>query len=72
LPEPFGPISPIRSPSDTVKETFWKSGVIPYCFDRPWALMMGAKLIDVLCKPKAASAEGQNGARHFWLEVLKS
>src|SRR5215469_1319444 len=34
---------PIRSPSDTVKQTFWNSEVIPYRFASPWALMMGTK-----------------------------
>ena len=29
FPEPFGPIKPIRSPSDTVNDTFWKSGLAP-------------------------------------------
>ena len=29
LPEPFGPMTPMRSPSDTTNETFWKSGTTP-------------------------------------------
>ena len=32
LPEPFGPIRPMRSPSEMVKETFWKSGFAPKAF----------------------------------------
>src|ERR1035438_6278704 len=41
LPDPFGPISPIRSPSEMVKETFWKSGFAPKDFDSSCALMRG-------------------------------
>ena len=32
LPEPFGPIRPMRSPSDTVKEISWNSGATPNRF----------------------------------------
>jgi hypothetical protein len=42
FPEPFGPISPIRSPSETVKEMFWKSTVDPKDLEIPCALMIGA------------------------------
>src|SRR5207249_11290580 len=48
LPEPFGPITPMRSPSDTVKEIFWKSGAAPYLFDSPCALMIGGKFLGLL------------------------
>jgi hypothetical protein len=41
FPEPFGPINPIRSPSETVKETFWKSGLAPKAFEIPCALRIG-------------------------------
>src|SRR5579859_2250976 len=41
LPEPLGPISPMRSPSETVKETSWNSGVAPKAFEIPWALTIG-------------------------------
>jgi hypothetical protein len=41
LPEPFGPINPMRSPSETVKEMFWKSGFAPKDFDISCALMIG-------------------------------
>jgi hypothetical protein len=43
LPDPFGPITPIRSPSETVKERFWKSGALPYLLESPCALISGAK-----------------------------
>src|SRR5579863_362951 len=54
---------PIRSPSDTVKETFWNSEVIPYRFASPWALIMGTKsrcaprlsLEDYCAKPSSFS-----------------
>ena len=48
LPEPFGPITPMRSPSDTVKEMFWKSGATPYLFDNPCALIIGGKFFGLL------------------------
>src|SRR5439155_19527511 len=41
LPQQFRSITPIRSPSDTVKEMFSKSGDTPYFLDRPCALMIG-------------------------------
>ena len=41
FPEPFGPIRPMRSPSETVNETFWKSGFAPKCFEIPCAFMIG-------------------------------
>jgi hypothetical protein len=41
LPDPFGPIRPIRSPSETVKETFRKSGVAPKAFEISCALIIG-------------------------------
>jgi hypothetical protein len=41
LPEPFGPISPMRSPSETVKETFWNRGFAPKAFEMSCALMIG-------------------------------
>ena len=41
LPEPLGPISPIRSPSEMVKETFWKSGFAPKVLVICCALTMG-------------------------------
>jgi hypothetical protein len=41
LPEPLGPITPMQSPSDTVKERFSKSGATPYFLDMHWALMIG-------------------------------
>src|ERR1700744_5211833 len=44
FPEPFGPIKPMRSPSDTVKEMSWNSGVTPNRFESPWALIIGGKL----------------------------
>jgi len=42
LPDPLGPITPIFSPSETVKESFWKSGALPNLLDRPCALIRGA------------------------------
>src|SRR5580700_10933634 len=48
LPEPLGPIRPIRSPSDTVNEIFWKSGAVPYRFESPCALIIGGKLFGLL------------------------
>ena len=44
LPEPLGPISPIRSPSDTVNEMFWKSGVSPNFLEIPLAFTIGGKV----------------------------
>ena len=44
LPEPLGPISPMRSPSETVNEIFWNSGAVPYRFESPCALIIGGKL----------------------------
>jgi hypothetical protein len=41
LPDPFGPINPIRSPSEIVKETFWKSGFAPKDLVISCALTMG-------------------------------
>jgi hypothetical protein len=43
FPEPFGPIRPMRSPSDTVNETFWNKGLAPKALDNPRALRMGGK-----------------------------
>jgi hypothetical protein len=34
----------MRSPSETVKEMFWKSGVSPNCFEIPLALIIGGTL----------------------------
>src|SRR6266851_855295 len=50
LPEPFGPMRPMRSPSVTVNETFWKRGFDPKAFEIPWALMIGGNgcaLLDI-------------------------
>ena len=41
LPEPFGPISPMRSPSETLKLMFWNSGLAPKDFEMFCALMIG-------------------------------
>src|SRR5215469_11412321 len=41
FPEPLGPISPIRSASETVKETSSKSGFAPNAFEILWTLMIG-------------------------------
>jgi len=43
LPEPFGPIRPMRSRSLMTNEISSKSGVAPKRFDKPWALSMGGK-----------------------------
>jgi hypothetical protein len=43
FPEPFGPISPMRSASETVKETSVKSGFAPKAFEIFCALMIGGK-----------------------------
>jgi len=43
FPEPFGPISPMRSPSETVKEISWKSGSAPYRLESPCAVIIGGK-----------------------------
>ena len=43
LPDPFGPISPMRSPSETGKATFRKSGVAPKLFEIFCALRIGGK-----------------------------
>src|ERR1700690_2494677 len=48
LPEPLGPIRPMRSPSETVNEIFWKSGAVPYRFESPCALIIGGKLFGLL------------------------
>jgi hypothetical protein len=41
FPEPLGPIKPIRSPSETEKETASKSGFAPNAFEMFCALMIG-------------------------------
>ena len=41
LPAPFGPIRPILSPSFTVSEMFWKSGLAPNCLVTDCALRIG-------------------------------
>src|ERR1039458_2619463 len=41
LPAPFGPIRPMRSPSDTGKLISSKRGTAPNRFDRPCALRIG-------------------------------
>jgi hypothetical protein len=41
FPEPLGPISPIRSASETVKEISSKSGFAPNAFEILCALMIG-------------------------------
>src|ERR1700756_5108918 len=41
LPDPFGPMSPMRSPSDTGKETFWKRGAAPKAFEMLRILISG-------------------------------
>jgi len=38
----------MRSPSETVNEMFWKSGVRPYLFDSPCALMIGGNFLGLL------------------------
>src|ERR1041384_6739502 len=43
LPEPLGPIRPMRSPSETVNDTFWKSGFAPKALEICWVLMLGEK-----------------------------
>ena len=48
MPDPFGPIRPMRSPSETVNETFWNRGVLPYRFESPCALIIGGKFFGVL------------------------
>jgi hypothetical protein len=48
FPEPFGPIRPIRSASETVNEIFWNSGEAPYRFESPCALIIGGKLFGLL------------------------
>jgi hypothetical protein len=46
FPEPLGPISPMRSPSEIVKSIFSNSGSAPNLLDIPCALMMGGKRPD--------------------------
>src|SRR6476646_2124674 len=48
FPDPFGPITPIRSASETVNEIFWNSGRAPYLFDSPCALIIGGKFLSLL------------------------
>src|SRR5579884_3532966 len=43
FPDPFGPISPMRPPSEMVNGIFLKSGVAPNRFDSPCAVMIGGK-----------------------------
>jgi hypothetical protein len=43
LPDPFGPMMPMRSPSETVNEMLRNSGSTPNRFAKPRALMIGAK-----------------------------
>jgi hypothetical protein len=40
FPEPLGPISPIRSAAETVKETSSKSGFEPNAFEIFWTLII--------------------------------
>ena len=53
FPDPFGPIIPMRSPSETVNEMLRKSGDTPNRFANPRALMIGGKrphsLLTSLC-----------------------
>src|ERR1700723_331143 len=48
LPEPLGPIRPMRSPSDTVNEIFLNRGATPNFFERSCALMIGPELLNLL------------------------
>jgi hypothetical protein len=48
LPEPLGPIRPMRSPSDTVKEMSVNSGALPYLFESSCVLMIGGKFFGLL------------------------
>src|SRR5215469_3132816 len=72
FPEPLGPISPIRSASETVKEIFSKRGVAPNAFEILCALMMGGNgyglliLFEVIKKPRCVpEACGVTDALHL-------
>src|SRR6266536_4179236 len=87
LPEPFGPIKPIRSPSDPVNDTSWKSGCAPKDFEIFWALIIGGNggLLLVLTderyrcwarrmhvtKPPMWIAVGRSGLHQFGLDLLQ-
>src|ERR1700730_9833910 len=45
LPEPFGPITPMQSPLETVNEMSRNNGVLPYFLDNPCALIIGGKFL---------------------------
>src|SRR5580704_18668034 len=45
LPEPLGPIRPMRARSSTVKLTSRNSGSAPNDFEIPWALRIGGKFV---------------------------
>src|SRR5580765_6027783 len=58
FPDPLGPISPIRSPSDTVNEISWKSGVSPKFLEIPLAFTIGGKAGLVLSLVGAGNSAG--------------
>ena len=51
FPEPFGPIRPMRSPSETVNEIFLKSGATPNFFERSCALIIGIEFAQSAFSP---------------------
>ncbi len=61
FPDPLGPISPIRSPSDTVNEMFWKSGVSPNFLEIPLAFIIGGKVELILSLVGAGHCAGSRG-----------
>src|SRR5947209_16744189 len=74
LPEPLGPISPIRLPSETVKLMFSKRGTAPNDFDNPWTLMMGGnggrsffwKLYPVVLPQRTRRAQSKRSKTNNW------
>jgi hypothetical protein len=68
LPDPFGPIRPMRAPSETVKETSRKSVVAPNAFEIPWALISGGILLyqDIATTPFSISQYSRVGFTDDW------
>jgi hypothetical protein len=71
LPDPFGPITPMRLPSEMVNETFWKSVVAPKAFEIPCALRIGGNdewllkvLIEIISNASRRAVDEPCAAAH--------
>src|SRR5579859_1256959 len=65
LPEPLGPIIPMRAPSETVNEIARKSGSTPYRLESPCALIIGGNVLAVL--PESVSVRITAARRDYVL-----